>query len=145
MKKVTGVWLDHKQAYIVSLTKKKGASSESQEQVERIQSNIEGRINFTNRARSARKPPPGQDTALIRKKEERVKLQLRKYFQQILNKIGGADQIIILGPGEAKTEFKKEIDKSGRFIGKIKKIETADKMTEKQLANKVKIFFRHYL
>ena len=51
----------------------------------------------------------------------------------------------IFGPGEAKIELKKEIEKSKELAGKIKKIESADKMTIKQITAKVKAFFESNL
>jgi hypothetical protein len=56
-----------------------------------------------------------------------------------------ADRIILFGPGEAKIELKKEIEKSKGIADKIKKIEAADKMTKRQITAKVRAFFKPYI
>ena len=53
-----------------------------------------------------------------------------------------ADKILIFGPGEAKIELEKELKKSKELSLKIVGVEPADKMTEKQIAAKVKKVFR---
>ena len=50
--------------------------------------------------------------------------------------IRGADSLLILGPGEAKGEFSKHI-KAKKLRGLTVEVETADKMTDRQLAGKV--------
>jgi hypothetical protein len=52
-----------------------------------------------------------------------------------------ADKILIMGPGEAKLELKKEIEKSKALIPKIVGVHTSDKMTNNQIAAKVKSYF----
>jgi hypothetical protein len=46
-----------------------------------------------------------------------------------------------LGPGEAKTELKKEMEKSRELAAKKITVEPADKMTERQIAARVRQFF----
>jgi len=79
------------------------------------------------------------------KQEDRVKGQLRKYYQEIIKRISDADRILIFGPGEAKLELKKEIEKFKHLTGKIEKMETADKMTMRQITAKARTFFKPYL
>mgnify|MGYP002477277600 CR=1 FL=1 len=51
---------------------------------------------------------------------------------------------MIIGPGEAKIELKKEMEKSKELSRKISKVEPADKLTERQLAARVKDYFLRY-
>ena len=55
--------------------------------------------------------------------------------------IQDADKILILGPGEAKHELERRMTESRDLAARIKKIEAADKMTERQFAAKLKEFF----
>ncbi|MGD8671173.1 MAG: hypothetical protein PVF31_13855, partial [Desulfobacterales bacterium] len=88
------------------------------------------------------KTPYGpQQVAVDGKQEARIKRQLRQYYQEIIRKIQDADQILILGPGEAKTEIKKEIQKSSGLVVKRISVEPADKMTERQIAARIRRFF----
>jgi len=52
-----------------------------------------------------------------------------------------AKHIYVFGPGEAKIELKKEIEKNNMFLNKISDIETSDKLTEPQIVAKVKKYF----
>lgn len=54
--------------------------------------------------------------------------------------IKNAESIFIFGPGEAKLELKKRIEKK-RLGKRITGIESADKMTNPQIAVKVRKFF----
>ena len=133
MKKNVGIWVDHEKAFIVSFIG-------DQETLAFIQSNVEGHIRLSGGSRS-RTPYGPQEVASERKMEERRKHQLRRYYQEIIRSIGDAGKILIFGPGEAKIELEKEIKKSKQLPSKIVGIEPADKMTERQIAAKVKKFF----
>ena len=54
--------------------------------------------------------------------------------------IRDAESILILGPGEAKGELKKRLEKS-KLGGRIAGVETVDKMTDRQIGAKVRQYF----
>jgi hypothetical protein len=141
MKKYVGIWLDHREAFVVSFVQDQPFAGENQEIIERIESDIERRVRLSGGSRSRKTPYGPQEISVDSKQEDRFKLQLREYFKEILLLIRDADGILIFGPGEAKIELKKEIEKSKRFANRIKKIESADKMTKRQIAAKVRAFF----
>jgi hypothetical protein len=145
MKKYVGIWLDHREAYLVYLSKDQPISSENQEMIECIESEIERRVRLSGGSRSRKTPYGPQEISVDSKQEDRIKGQLRKYYQEIIKRISDADRILIFGPGEAKIELKKEIEKSKQLAGKIKQIESADKMTMRQIAAKARTFFKPYL
>jgi CO dehydrogenase/acetyl-CoA synthase epsilon subunit len=61
----------------------------------------------------------------------------------VIASIRGAESILILGPGEAKEELKKRLKKhqlGSRVVG----VETADKMTDRQIEAKVRSFFHEH-
>ncbi len=145
MKKYTGIWLDRREAFVVSLTTGNISGSGNQEMFERIESDIERRVRLSGGSRSRKTPYGPQEISVDAKQEDRVKGQLRKYYHQIMQRISDADRILIFGPGEAKIELKKEIERSGQLAERIQKIEPADKMTQKQIVAKVKKFFNAYL
>ena len=145
MKKYAGVWLDHREAYVVSLTKDQPALNSDQEMIERIESNVEDRVRLSGGSRTRKTPYGPQEISVDSKAEDRFKLHIRQYYKQIMLRLRDADRILIFGPGEAKIELKKEIAKSKDLADRIKKIETADKMTKRQIAAKVKTFFKPHL
>jgi hypothetical protein len=145
LKKYVGIWLDKRDAFVVSLAKTQPFAEENQEIMERIESEMERRVRLSGGSRSKKTPYGPQEISVDSKQEDRIKGQLRKYYQQIIRRVSDADRILIFGPGEAKIELKKEIEKSKGLADKIKKIESADKMTQRQIAAKVKTFFKPYL
>jgi len=145
MKKYVGLWLDHREAFVVYLLNNQPFTDGNQETIERIESDIERRVRLSGGSRSPKTPYGPQEISVDGKQEDRIKGQLRKYYQEIIKRISDADRILILGPGEAKTELKKEIGKSKQLAVKIKKIETADKMTIRQIAAKVREYFKPHL
>ena len=104
-KNYAGLWLDHRKAVIISIT-------DDGETIERIESDIERKVRLSGGSRTGKTPYGPQQVAVDGKQEERIKRQLRQYYQEIIQRIQDANKILILGPGEAKTEFKKELEKS---------------------------------
>ncbi len=63
------------------------------------------------------------------------------YYDEVIASIRETESILIFGPGEAKGELKKRIEK-GTLNGRIVGVETADKMTDQQVATKVRRYFQ---
>jgi hypothetical protein len=136
MKRYAGVWVDHEKAFIVML-------SNGKEKVSTIKSNIVGHVRLSGGSRT--KSPFGpQDVVSEKRVEEKRKHYMQDYYQEVIQNIRTADKFLIIGPGEAKIELKKEIGKLKELSRKISKIEPSDKLTERQLLAKVKDYFlRH--
>jgi hypothetical protein len=133
-KNYAGLWIDHRQAVIVSIT-------DDGETIKRIDSDIERKVRLSGGSRTAKTPYGPQQVSVDGKQQERIKRQLHQYYQQIIGRIQDATKILILGPGEAKTELKKEMERSRELASKKITVETADKMTERQVAARVRQFF----
>jgi hypothetical protein len=140
MKKYVGVWVDHRQAYVVSILKDQPAE-EDKEMVERIESDMERRVRLSGGTRTRKTPYGPQDIAVDGRQETRIQRQLNGFYRQIIERMADADRILVFGPGEAKIELKKEIGKSRRMAQKLSGVETADKMTVKQVAARTRKFF----
>jgi len=133
MEKLFGLWVDHEKAVIVSLI---GESHK----VIHLESDIEGRFRLKGGSRS--NTPWGIQSATSESKRDfRYSKHLNIYFQNIIDLLKEAKQIYIFGPGEAKFELKKKIEKNNMFLDKISDIETTDKLTEPQIVAKVKKYF----
>ena len=124
MKKEIGLWVDHRQAVVVTLT-------DSGEQITRIRSDAEKQIRFAGGSRK----DGLQTTESIRGKK--LDSRLAKYFDDILVHIRDAEMIQIFGPGEAKNELAKHLEKEG-LKERIVTIETMDNMTDNQISAKVR-------
>ena len=77
------------------------------ETIEKIESDIERKVRLSGGSRTAKKPYGPQQVSVDGKQEERIKHQLREYYQVIIRRIKDANKILIFGPGEAKTELQK--------------------------------------
>jgi len=123
MKKQVGLWIDHRKAVIVSVT-------ETGEEIMEMPSNMEGHVRFTGR--------PGSDTGSTEDMRDRqFGNHLNSYYDRVVAVIRDADTIQIFGPGEAKGELKKLLEHEG-LKGNILAVETMDKMTDRQIAAKVR-------
>ena len=65
---------------------------------------------------------------------------LNIYYEAVIACLRDAEAILIFGPGEAKGELKKRLVRS-KLGGRIAGIETVDKMTDRQIAAKVRQHF----
>ena len=65
---------------------------------------------------------------------------LAKYYDEVISCLRPAKAILLFGPGEAKGELRKRIERNKLDV-RITRFETSDKMTERQIAQKVR---RHY-
>jgi hypothetical protein len=124
MMRNVGIWMDHQKAFVVTI-----AGDESE--VERIDSQAESHFHLSGGARS-RSPYGPQDVASEHKYEERRRHHLQSYYQNIVKLCTGANELLIFGPGEAKTELLKEIGRSKELAQRVVAVETADKMTQAQ-------------
>jgi len=128
MTKKAGLWIDHKKAVIVTIT-------DDGEEIKEIQSHVEKQLRRDADSRSQSKEIPAEDT---RKRAFLGHLDI--YYDQVISCIQDAQMVLLLGPGEAKGEIKKRMENK-KFHGQIADVETADKMTEPQIAAKVRQYF----
>lgn len=62
---------------------------------------------------------------------------LDSYYDRVAALLHDAESVQIFGPGEAKGEFRKRLEHEG-LKGHLLAIETVDKMTDRQIAAKVR-------
>jgi hypothetical protein len=70
MKKYVGIWLDHREAFVVSFTKNQPFVDGNQEMIERIESDIERRVRLSGGSRARKTPYGPQDISVDSKQEE---------------------------------------------------------------------------
>lgn len=122
MKKTVGLWIDHKKAVIVFVDGK-------ETELKLITANIE------KEHRQSGVETPADD---IRQRKSTV--ELAGFYDEVISCIREAEEILILGPGEAKGELRKRLEKdhlSRRVVG----LKTSDKMTDKQIVALVRGHF----
>jgi hypothetical protein len=68
--------------------------------------------------------------------------RLDKYYDEVISHLRDAESVLIFGPGEAKGGLAKRIEGSN-LSGRIAGIETVDKMTDRQIAAKVRAHLKN--
>lgn len=129
MKKV-GIWIDHRRAVIVTI-------EHGQESIVVMDSDVDGRPKAAGRSGSSTKWGP-QAPINERRLEENYKLHVVNFYKDVIKAIGKPDQLLVMGPAQAKLEFSNELDKVAGVRDVPRKVETADKMTDPQVAAKVR-------
>lgn len=114
-----GLWIDHEQAIVVALT-------DSGEEIGRIESQVDTKSRRDNQADDHR--------------QRALTGHLNVYYDAVIDRIGEAESILIFGPGEAKTELRKRLE-THKLDGRIVGVDAADRMTDAQIAAKVRQYF----
>lgn len=119
-----GIWIDHKHAVVIRI-------SESGQETSRFAAGVAEPFPPTNESRAKHeytKNDFAPEVRLQRKQEN----QCKEMFEQIETHLKGVQDLLILGPGEAKNEFESHLQ--GKHGSKMHiEVETADKLTEPQL------------
>ena len=132
MKMTAGLWIDHRKAVIVIV------SAEEEETIE-IRSNVEKQPGRFEGVRSTA-PYEAQMVKADDSREREFTGHLDHYYAEVIAAIREAESILIFGPGEAKGELKNHLDHA-KLGGNIIALETIDKMTDRQIAAKVREYF----
>ncbi len=133
MKKNTGLWIDHKEAILVSIEGEKAV-------VQRVESGADSHLKPSGGWKSGG-TNVAQSVSNEHVEDERRKHQYHAFYKQVTGLLDDSDRIAVFGPGEAKIELAKEIGKDGELHKKDVAVEACERMTENQLIAKVKTFF----
>jgi len=132
MRTKVGVWIDRRKAIVVAVTDKG-------EEIGLVISKVEKQLR-----RSGDSPLKGPyESRQVPESDSRQKTftgHLNIYYDAVIASIRDAEFILIFGPGEAKKELKKRLERNnlgGRIVG----IETVDKMSDRQIGAKVRKYF----
>ena len=126
MKKQVGLWIDHKEAFIVFV-------GEGAEETQHLESGMEKHVRFSGRHSA-------DDGSADNQRDRQFAEHLSKYYDEVIATIREVEAIFLFGPGEAKGELKKQLVAHGlgeRIVG----VETTDKLTENQVAAKVRLHY----
>lgn len=134
MANAAGVWIDHRKAVLIRLVN-------GGEEIREIPSQVD----------KAYQPPtgpaskqPGRPHGFVAEDvlDRKLMSQLNVFYDEVLRGLQGVDSLLILGPGEAKGEFHKRL-KTKKFPCNAVVVETADQLTDPQLAAHVRQHFCH--
>lgn len=67
---------------------------------------------------------------------------LHDYYKRLASHLEGYDELLLFGPGEAKKQFKNFAEQLQVFQNKVLHVETSDKLTDNQLLEFVREYFK---
>ncbi len=128
-----GVWIDHRKAVIVTI----GPPGEENTSVifSKVEKHPERAGDSPLRGHYEARQVPADD-----KRQRVLTGELNDYYDVVLGAVRNAASLLICGPGEAKGELKKRLEKHG-LGARITSVETVDKLTDGQIAAKTR---RHF-
>jgi hypothetical protein len=129
-----GVWIDHRKAVVVALTDQ-GEKTTLRVVVSRVEKQPGRFDGVRSTARYESQRVQADD-----RRQRKLTAQLNLYYDAVIACVRGAQAILLFGPGEAKGEVKKRLEKK-KLGARIVAIETLDKMTDRQIAARVQQHF----
>ena len=122
MKSKVGLWIDHRKAGIVTVT-------DEGEETREITPHMEKHVRLASGS--------SEDGSSEDVRDRQSENRLNAYYDEVIASIREAEFIEIFGPGEAKGELGKRL--AGEELkDRIAEIGTVDKMTDRQIAAKVR-------
>jgi hypothetical protein len=132
MRTRVGLWIDHRKAIVVAIT-------ETGEEIGLIISQVEKQLRRSGDS-PLKGPYESEQVPADDSRQRTFTGHLNIYYDAVIACIRDSESILIFGPGEAKGELKERLEGSnlgGRVVG----IETAGRMTDRQIAAKVRQHF----
>lgn len=134
--KKIGVWMDQREALLVSCENKHAVFKE------KVESPLESMVRYPGETGPKTKMKSDFAASNNEHKTHNIEQeQLKKYFSILKDKLHGYDEILLLGPGIFKNQFLKHISSIKGFDNVKVHTKDADKMTSNQLLSLVKKHF----
>jgi hypothetical protein len=128
-----GLWIDHKEAIIVALT---GGGIHTSH----IASGSGKRVRYSGSGHS--KTPAGKKEVTSEDgRDRKAENTLNAFYDEVVAAVRHAESIQIFGPGEAKGELEKRLDRAG-LNELVVYVEAADKMSDREIAARVRKHFQ---
>jgi stalled ribosome rescue protein Dom34 len=124
-----GIWIDHREAFIVK------ASKMGEMEVKHVSSEVEAHNHGGESQEHL-------TLANQRSNSEHRHNEMKAFSRDILSHLTDADEIVIFGPGQAKHDLKHELEAHKALAEKLKSLETTDALTEAQLKAFVRDYFK---
>jgi hypothetical protein len=126
-----GVWIDHRKAVIVTVSP---AAERTSVILSKVEKHPERSGDSPLHGRYEARQVPADD-----RRQRALTAELNVYYDAVLAAVQDVESLLICGPGEAKGELRKRLETKG-FGGRIA-VQTADKMTDGQIAAKTHEYF----
>jgi len=127
-----GVWIDHRKAVIVGLTPDGEVTTVI---LSRVEKHPERAGDSPMKGAYEARQVPADDS-----RQRALTGELNIYYDAVIAGLRNYGSLLLLGPGEAKTELQSRLIKS-KLGARVVAVETADKMTDRQIVAKVRAHF----
>ena len=134
MKTTIGLWIDHRKAVIVTVSDKGEKTKVIESMVEKQPGRFAGMRSTT--------PFEAQKVQADDSHERKFTGQINIFYDEVVSAVREAESILLFGPGEAKGELKKRLERK-KLGGRIEAVETEDTLTDRQIAAKVRDYFQN--
>jgi stalled ribosome rescue protein Dom34 len=122
MAKHMGIWLDHAIARIATM------DGETPPLFVRIESGVESQHRSFGQTGTGVPGNIGGNPE--RHYQNRRENELRRYYDRVIHAMQPAQHVVVMGPGEAKTELRRELERHPQVASKVVAFEPADKLTD---------------
>ncbi|MFE8070619.1 hypothetical protein QQM79_06125 [Marinobacteraceae bacterium S3BR75-40.1] len=134
MEQNVGIWVDHRRAVLVSFV------AGGEEMVQSVESDMDKQP--PHETGGSKGHPGGQQSIVSEENRERhFEQHMKTYYREIEARLNNAAGIYIFGPGEARKELKKHLERNHSLADKIQKVEPADKMLDKEIVRQARNYF----
>jgi hypothetical protein len=127
-----GIWIDHRKAFVVTLS----ADGEDTKLIlSRVEKHPERGGDSPLRGRSEAHGVPADD-----RQQRALTGELNVYYDRVISTVRGYPKVFVFGPGEAKKELHNRVVKM-KVGESVTAMEAADKMTDREIIAKVREYF----
>lgn len=134
MKIRAGLWIDHAKAVVVALTEGGVKTLSITSKAEKPFGPV--KVSVGKKQSLGISQLPADDSL-----QRRETGQLNIFYEAVIAGLRNAREILVLGPGEAKLEMKKRMERDG--LGeRIVAVETSGRLTDRQVSAKIQKYFR---
>jgi stalled ribosome rescue protein Dom34 len=135
MKNKVGVWIDLSKAIIVTI-------KDGNREVKKVEG-VESRKRIPGEGKSFTRFGT-QFSNLEKQKESKLNHQVKAFLKSVEEQLGHCDALVIFGPANMKQELANLIFKNKMLVQKLKGVESADSMTDNQVAAWVAGYFEQH-
>jgi hypothetical protein len=132
MNDMAGIWIDHRKAFVVTLSPEDDHTTLI---LSRVEKHPERGGDSPLKGPYEAHGVPADDS-----RQRALTGQLKDYYDAVIATVRGYEHVFLFGPGEAKGELHKRLAKMQ--VGEhVTAVEAADKMTDREIVAKVREHF----
>ncbi len=128
-----GIWIDHRKAVIVVVGP---VETHTVLMTSKVEKHPERSGDSPLKGKYESRQVPADDS-----RQRALTGELNIYYDAVIAAVRNAESLLIFGPGEAKGELEKRLEKN-KLETRVAAVETVDKMTDRQIVAKVGEYFK---